>query len=176
EIYYDTLNNYELSQAYYDSAISALPTDYQGYANIKSRQEILNEFVKHLKTVEWQDSLLALSSLDTAAVRLMVDSVITAERKIAEAKAGKKKRRANRVEIADQTSSFFNNTDGPNDVSGDWYFGNPASVGAGQSEFKRIWGDIKLEDNWRRSQRMTSSMRDTRPATNAPQPTASTEA
>ncbi len=176
EIYYDTLNNYELSQAYYDSAISALPTDYEGYANIKARQEILNEFVKHLKTVEWQDSLLALSSLDTAAVRLMVDSVITAERKIAEAKAGKKKRRANRVEIADQTSSFFSNTDGPNDVTGDWYFGNPASVGAGQSEFKRIWGDIKLEDNWRRSQRMTSSMRDTGPATNAPQPTANTEA
>src|SRR5690606_9419214 len=40
EIYYDTLKNYELSQAYYDSAISALPKDYENYATIKSRQEI----------------------------------------------------------------------------------------------------------------------------------------
>ena len=156
EIYYDTLKNYELSQAYYDSAISALPSDYEGYTSIKERQEILNEFVKHLKTVQWQDSLLSLASLDSAALRLMVDSVVTAEKKLAELKAGKKKRR-NRVEIERQSSGAFNDSSEPNEVAGDWYFGNPASVGLGQSEFKRIWGDIKLEDNWRRSQRMSSS-------------------
>ena len=59
EIYYDTLRNYELSQAYYDSATSALPTDYEGYEAIKASQEILNEFVKNLNTIKWQDSLLS---------------------------------------------------------------------------------------------------------------------
>ena len=161
EIYYDTLKNYELSQAYYDSAISALPADYEGYTGIKERQEILNEFVKHLKTVQWQDSLLTLSALDTAALRVMVDSVVTAERKLSELKAGKKKRRGNRVEIESQSSGFFNDSNEPNEVAGDWYFGNPASAGLGLSEFKRVWGDIKLEDNWRRSQRMSASFRNT---------------
>ena len=94
EIYYDTLKDYALSQAYYDSAISALPTDYEGYTSIKERQEILNEFVMHLKTVQWQDSLLSLSSLDTSALRAMVDSVVTAEQKIAELKAAGKKKNA----------------------------------------------------------------------------------
>ena len=161
EIYYDTLKNYALSQAYYDSAISALPTDYEGYTAIKERQEILNEFVMHLKTVQWQDSLLSLSSLDTSALRAMVDSAVTAEQKIAELKAaGKKKKRGNRIEIESQSSGIFNDSNEPNEVAGDWYFGNPASVGQGQSEFKRVWGEVKLEDNWRRSQRMSSSFQD----------------
>ena len=161
EIYYDTLKDYALSQAYYDSAISALPSDYEGYASIKERQEILNEFVMHLKTVQWQDSLLSLSSLDTSALRAMVDSVVTAEQKIAELKAaGKKKKRGNRIEIDSQSSGIFNDSNEPNEVAGDWYFGNPASVGQGQSEFKRVWGEVKLEDNWRRSQRMSSSFQD----------------
>ena len=129
EIYYDTLKDYALSQAYYDSAISALPSDYEGYASIKERQEILNEFVMHLKTVQWQDSLLSLSSLDTSALRAMVDSVVTAEQKIAELKAaGKKKKRGNRIEIDSQSSGIFNDSNEPNEVAGDWYFGNPASV------------------------------------------------
>ena len=160
EIYYDTLKNYELSQAYYDSAISALPSDYENYASIKSRQEILNEFVKHLKTVQWQDSLLSLSALDSAAIRVMVDSVVTAERKLAELAEGKKKKRRNRVAIETASSNNFFNNDGPNQMAGDWYFGNPASVGLGQTEFKRVWGDVKLEDNWRRSQRISNSISD----------------
>ncbi len=90
EIYYDSLKNYELSQAYYDSAISALPQDYEGYTSIKSRQEILNEFVKHLKTAQWQDSLLSLSGLDSVTLRLKVDSVVTAEKKVTELQAGQK--------------------------------------------------------------------------------------
>lgn len=164
EIYYDTLKNYELSQAYYDSAISALPTDYEGYAAIKARQEILNEFVRHLKTVQWQDSLLSLASLDSAALRLMVDSVIAAEQKLADAKKGKKKKR-NRVAIDRGNSNLFNDSGQPNEVAGEWYFDNPASVGTGQSEFIRVWGDIKLEDNWRRSQRMSVSIADNAPVT-----------
>ena len=159
EIYYDTLKNYELSQAYYDSAIGALPNDYEGYASIKARQEILNEFVRHLKTIQWQDSLLSLASLDSAALRLMVDSVVAAEQKLAALKESKKKKRGKRVEIESGNSNFFNDSNQPNQVAGDWYFDNPASVGSGEAEFRRVWGDIKLEDNWRRSQKMTASLR-----------------
>jgi tetratricopeptide (TPR) repeat protein len=74
EIYYDTLRKYELSQAYYDSAIRSLPTDYEGYTQIKARAEILNEFVKHLNTIKWQDSLLAMALLDSTQLRAGIDS------------------------------------------------------------------------------------------------------
>ncbi len=155
EIYYDTLRKYELSQAYYDSAISALPVDYEGYSSIKTRQQILNDFVKNLNTIKWQDSLLSMSNLDSLGLRARIDSVIQAKNKLAEQKAGKKKRRFNRVEIGANDNVFGAGVD--TDETTDWYFGNPSAMGLGQQEFKRVWGDVALEDNWRRSLRSTSA-------------------
>lgn len=154
EIYYDTLRNYELSQAYYDSAIQALPKDYENYEAIKSRQEILNEFVKHLKTIQWQDSLLNLATLDSAALRSIVDSTYAAKKKLEELEA-KKKKKSNRIEIA-ATRSVFDTNDGMAGT-GDWYFGNLSAVALGETEFKRTWGTIPLEDNWRRSQKTSEA-------------------
>ncbi len=153
EIYYDTLKDYRLSQAYYDSAINSLPPDYENYAAIKTRQEVLNEFVTHLNTIEWQDSLLKLSSMDTALIRARVESVVNERKKEEEARA--KKRKRNRVEITTQEniSIFDNGSDNTETV--DWYFGNPSAMAIGQNEFTRIWGTIRLEDNWRRSSRET---------------------
>lgn len=154
EIYYDTLRQYELSQAYYDSAINTLPRDYEGYAAIKARQEILNEFVKNLKTIQWQDSLLSLASLDSTALRTMVDSAYQAKKLLAEKKAGPKKKR-NRIEIEANTNSVFATGEEGETEAVDWYFGNPSAMSMGESEFKRVWGDVALEDNWRRSIRST---------------------
>jgi tetratricopeptide (TPR) repeat protein len=163
EIYYDTLKNYEMSQAYYDSAIVSLPTDYEGYQKIKTRQEILNEFVKHLKTIKWQDSLLSLASLDSVALRSRVDSIVTERLKREELKAAKNKKRPNRIEIGttDNSNLFASSDDGDgapaaSDENADWYFSNPSAMAAGESEFKRIWGNVQLADNWRRSMREQS--------------------
>ena len=157
EIYYDTLRKYELSQAYYDSAINSLPKDYEGYAEIKARQEILDEFVKNLNTIKWQDSLLVLATLDSATIRMKIDSSFQAKKAIEEANAGKKKRKkSNRVEIVSNANSVFNTGDDGNEETTDWYFGNLSAMSLGQSEFKRIWGNVPLEDNWRRSLRYTA--------------------
>ncbi len=156
EIYYDTLRNYEMSQAYYDSAITALPTDYEGYEAIKARQEILNEFVKHLKTIEWQDSLLVLSTLDSATIMTMVDSVVAEREKARELKEGGKKRRRNRVEIVTNTNDNIFGPAGDESSDVDWYFGNPTAMALGQTEFRRVWGNVSLTDNWRRSQRQST--------------------
>jgi tetratricopeptide (TPR) repeat protein len=166
EIYYDTLHKYELSQAYYDSAISALPKDYEGYARIKARQEILDEFVTQINTIKWQDSLLAMASLDSTQLRTRIDSAYQAKKAADEKKAGKKKKRSNRIEIDENTNNGLFDTaeDQQADASSnsteenaDWYFGNPSAMSLGQSEFKRIWGDLPLEDNWRRSLRANAT-------------------
>lgn len=156
EIYYDTLKDYELSQAYYDSAINVLPTDYQGYAAIKARQEILNEFVKHLKTISWQDSLLSLATLDSVTLRSKIDSALTARKALAEGPAGKKKKRIERIGIVSTTTNnFFSPGTSTSSGTSDWYFGNPSAMALGQAEFIRVWGNIKLQDYWRISQRNT---------------------
>lgn len=156
EIYYDTLKEYELSQAYYDSAIGSLPTDYENYAAIKQRQEVLNEFVSNLKTIEWQDSLLAMASLDSAVLRGRIDSVFAARKLAEEAAMGKKrKRKGNRIALEGNEVNIFGEGELGSETS-DWYFGNPSAMALGASEFVRIWGNIKLEDNWRRSTRLSA--------------------
>ena len=154
------MRKYELSQAYYDSAINSLPKDYEGYAEIKARQEILDEFVKNLNTIKWQDSLLVFANLDSAATRMKIDSSFQAKKALEEANAGKKKRKkSNRIEIVSNANSVFNTGDDGNEETTDWYFGNLSAMSLGQSEFKRIWGNVPLEDNWRRSLRYTAPRR-----------------
>src|SRR5690606_6108930 len=165
EIYYDTLKQYALSSAYYDSAINSLSKDYEGYAAIKERQEILNEFVKNLNIIQQQDSLLKLSALDSASLHQMVDSAFQARKRIAELETKNTKKRSRRVQITTAASdNVFASIgeDGENSfgsqqsAGGAWYFYNPTATAIGQTEFRRIWGDVALEDNWRRSQRSSS--------------------
>jgi tetratricopeptide (TPR) repeat protein len=151
EIYYDTLKNYQLSQAYYDSAVSALPPTFENYAAIQARQKVLNEFVLNLNTITWQDSLLVMAKMDTATLHKHVASVLEAKKK-PETKSKKKKR--DRIEIGAVNTGVATET---NLEISNWYFGNPSAVALGQTEFSRIWGDVALEDNWRRSTRTSSA-------------------
>lgn len=162
ELYYDTLKNYEQSQAYYDSALSSLPKDFEDYAKIKERADILDEFVKNLKTIQWQDSLLSMANLDSAILRGRIDSVLTAKRLAEEKNAGKKKKRKNRIDIdANNNNNAFatlnDDVDNTATDDNDWYYSNLSAVSLGQSEFVRTWGNIALEDNWRRSLRTNAT-------------------
>lgn len=157
-VYYDTLKDYKKSQAYYDSAISVLPKDYDNYAKIKARQEILNEFVKHLQTIHWQDSLLGLAALDSVALRARVETTVTEKKKREELAAAAQKKKKNRVAIDARRSAFGSEGEEAPSIATegegtDWYFGNTSAMSIGQNEFKRVWGDVALEDNWRRSMR-----------------------
>lgn len=144
EVYYDTLKRYELAQAYYDSAIQALPQDFENINAIKARQQVLGEFVKNLKTIEVQDSILRLSKLDSASITAKLNNYLDVQAEKRKALQKKEERKARRTQ-----ASAFNSNSGISSTG--WYFGNPSAVALGQSEFKRIWGERPLEDNWRRS-------------------------
>ena len=152
EIYYDTLKNFQLSQAYYDSAVSSLPTTHENYKAIQARQKILNEFVKNLNTIAWQDSLLVMAKMDTASLRKHIAAVLESQKK-PEIKT--KKQKKNRVAISEVSTTV--NNEGSFDLP-DWYFGNPTAVALGQTEFTRVWGSIPLADNWRRSSRAAGAV------------------
>jgi tetratricopeptide (TPR) repeat protein len=176
EIYYDTLKKYELSQAYYDSAISSLSPDYEGYEQIKARSEILDEFVKALNTIKLQDSLLRLASLDSVTLFQKVDSTYQSKKR-AEEELARKRKKSNRVQIVANTNNdlFGSSEDedgqmASNDEGSEWYFANPTAMTIGQNEFKRIWGDVTLEDNWRRSQRSMAGTANRRGAATTPTP------
>ena len=148
QIYYDSLRNYSMAKDYYDSTIQVLPPDYEGYDEIKSRQEVLEEFITHLSTVQLQDSLLALSALDSLEIDQIIQAKIEQEELEAQLAEEKKKKRRSTGNIGN--NSIFETT-GISEGAGSWYFSNPASKAIGQSEFIRQWGNRRLEDHWRRS-------------------------
>jgi len=156
QLNFDSLKKYSLAKAYYDSAISALPKDYDNYAAIKKRQEVLGDFVKYTETITLQDSLLSMAAMDSLTLRKRLDSIFALRKK--PDVAGKKRRKrsdngdAGAGGGAAGNSAFFNQ-DNSSSQEVDWYYGNSSAVALGQSEFQRIWGSIGLEDNWRRSNR-----------------------
>lgn len=149
EIHFDSLKKYSLAKKYYDSSLTSLTKEYDNYAAIKRRQEILVDFVKYSDIITLQDSLLTMATMDTSVLHKMMDSIEVVK---AKALAGKKKKR--RLRTVDDSSG----PSGPGGYyptettsTGDWYFGNPTAVSFGQTEFQRIWGGLALADNWRRS-------------------------
>ena len=152
QLEFDSLKKYSLAKLYYDSAIGALPKDFENYASIKKRQEVLGEFAKYTEAITWNDSLLSLAAIDTALLRKQIDSVLAERAKPIAATKKKKRRSYTSTGTSSSSNPFFNQDNG---AGVDWYFGNPSAVALGQSEFQRIWGGVALEDNWRRSNKAT---------------------
>jgi len=155
QIDFDSLKKYKLAKSYYDSAVGALPKDFENLDAIKKRQSILGEFVKYTEAITINDSLLFLASMDTAMVRHRLDSIMNKDAKNAASAKKKKKKVRTQDNIPTTVSSLSANTNEDPNTS-NWYFGSPDLVAAGQNEFQRIWGSITLEDNWRRSNRSTA--------------------
>jgi tetratricopeptide (TPR) repeat protein len=146
EICFDSLRKYSLAKAYYDSAVGSLPPETAGFEAISKRQKVLGDFVSYSETIQWQDSLLNLALLDSVTLRSRIDSALAA--RVPKDDGKKKKKRKQAPTETRQGGSFFQSE---STSTTDWYFGNLSAVSAGQSEFRRIWGNIGLEDNWRRS-------------------------
>lgn len=145
KVYFDTLKDYSIAQAYYDSAVTSLPKTYEHYEQIRTRSEVLTRFVLQINTITLQDSLLSLSTKDSSELM----TLFTAEAERREAKRVEAEEKQLKKETAE---SFFSFNQEPTGIGGgSWYFTNPSAVGTGRTEFKRIWGERPLEDHWRRS-------------------------
>ncbi|GAA5040461.1 hypothetical protein GCM10011506_41010 [Marivirga lumbricoides] len=153
-LYFDKLKEYPLAKAYYDSAASIMPQDEEIYPQVASRQAVLEEFIEQINTIEVNDSLLHLATLDSA----QLDKIFIGERekRIALQKQELKQRRKeerNKASLNQQNTfgapSFQQTTASSN---GKFYFYDPTTVASGRNEFKRVWGDRSLQDNWRTKQ------------------------
>jgi len=113
--------------------------------NYQKSESALTELVQLSSTIKLQDSLLYLASLDTTKLYALIDRVIQKE-------VAKKEKEA---EMANDGGVQFVNVGqrnrNPNIQTGKWYFYNTAALSYGYSEFIKKWGNRKLEDNWRLS-------------------------
>jgi hypothetical protein len=130
------LPNYTEAQAYYDSCAASLNKEHPRYEDVVRLRDNLAEAVQQLKIIHLQDSLLKLAALPEKDRQRWAEKYVEQlQRNDDEAK--KKK------EEGDQNVG----SDGP---TGAWYFTNPQAKLMGADEFKKVWGNRPLVDNWRR--------------------------
>jgi tetratricopeptide (TPR) repeat protein len=153
EIYYDSLKNYQLAKSYYDSTVNTLPKEEENYDQIKTRQEVLADFVTQITIINKNDSLLNLSTLPRDSVLALALSVL----KLEEEK--EKKRKAEKAERRRQnlTQGGENIIQTPT-ANSVWYFSNANALSRGQNEFLSKWGDRNLEDDWRRKNKTSTAL------------------
>jgi len=142
DIYFDD-GVYQQAQAYYDTAAMSLPKDYPDYEKIMSKTTILSALVAQIQTIELQDSLQTIALMDTVDLYAMIDNLIEEYEK-EQQKIAKEKENGIGTQFVDMTRSKPGQP-----LGGGWYFDNPAALGRGRTEFVKKWGDRKLEDNWR---------------------------
>jgi hypothetical protein len=163
ELHYSPLRSYVWAKNYYDSTMLGFDTADDNYKFVARRQKILTEFVTHYLVVEREDSLQKLAALDSNQLFVLIDKKIAEEKEKADKAEKAAKKAAKDLASGSSGSDFggnsaFDNMQGgptggsnPGASGGAWYFANLAAVNAGRSDFKRKWGNRKLEDNWRRS-------------------------
>ncbi len=153
DIYFEK-PDYRNAQLYYDSAMVDLPHEYPDYQNIRRKAENLTELVKCLETIQREDSLQRLAKMSEAERNNVIDKQIQAV--IAEEQMEKNRENEAKSELAEAQQMSRQNTQ----AGGSWYFYNSSSLSLGQTEFKKKWGNRKLEDNWRRSNKTVTEWDD----------------
>ena len=147
DTYFSVLEKYEQAQMYYDTALSVMSKDYPNRANIESRQKVLTKLVTDLRCVERWDSLIAMSLLSEEELDRRINSYIEEYKR----KKKEKEEEEQKAKALAASMATMNRYDQFNSNQSNWYFYNNATVQIGQLEFKRIWGDRELADNWRLS-------------------------
>ena len=137
-ILYDKLQNYDLAQTYYDTAIAIIKPDYPHYGDHKSRYDLLTSLVTYTRVIERNDSLIAVANMSETERMALINDKIAALRKAEE--------EAKERELLEQFASDARSQQ--NTLQGDWYFYNSNTVQQGKQTFRQRWGMRSLEDYW----------------------------
>lgn len=167
-IHYDRLENYEKAQAYYDSALVLLPRESLEFKTVADRKKALDEFVTQISVVRTEDSLQLLAQMNPVALERKLDAIIEKEEDEKEQLLIK----------AQQDLANLSRPSTPTGVpslSGNqrrWELYDPLLVNQGRAEFRRIWGNRFLEDDWRRSSKENNSFSNSATLAKTVEPTA----
>lgn len=147
EIYLDQ-SDFVKSKAYYDSTLSALPKTYPGYDLIIKKSSNLELLADRLTIISREDTLQMLAALPEADRELRIGALV----------------REQSLKAINSSQSTGSSLPGPSQAlekgvkEGKFYFNNSIALRQGMIDFKKRWGNRKLEDNWRRSQKSSSDI------------------
>lgn len=154
-INYEALENFEKSKSYYDSALIILPEEAPEYRLVADRKKALDDFVTQYMLVDMEDSLQNLAKMNPAALDNFIDNIIETQEK---ARVEEQRKAREEMELAQNATSRSTPNLMMNGNERRWELYDPALINQGKIEFKRIWGNRPLEDDWRRSSRQLKTL------------------
>lgn len=150
------LGNYVHASAYYDSALAVHPYN-KDIERITSRSTSLKTLMEKYYLVKRNDSILKLAHMSTEEREKFFGDHI-AKLKLEDEK---------RKKAMEEEATIFQTQIGGGSNMGStfgegggstFYFYNTSTKANGQNEFKRIWGNVRLADNWRSSANVSMSL------------------
>ena len=139
---------YQYASAYYDSVLQvATDTLDIRIRRIKRKHKNLASLIKFEEIVATNDSIVRIASLSKDDQKQFFESYIE---KIKKADEDAAQLRLNQLAFGSSDTGSLSGS------AGKWYFYNSQSLSFGKTEFKKIWGSRKLEDDWRWSEKASS--------------------
>ena len=133
--------NYKQASIYYDSSLNTLPKTFPGYEQLTRQHKNMQYLASRYEIISLQDSLQDIARLPEEERQQKIRSLFSSAPVVSQ-------QQAEYFPLANLAANDQENI-------GSFYFDNPAAISRGISDFKKRWGDRKLEDNWR--QRIRSS-------------------
>ena len=171
---YETLGNmyfdrnvYKTAGAYYDSTMAVMAQNSKPFRVLKRKRENLDDVIYYEGIAQTNDSILDIIKLpkeeQLAIYAEYAENLKLKEKALEEQKENALKQQQNlSAQNANSNQRNTRSLGGPPtrsrnlqskpDGSGSsFYFYNTTTVAYGKNEFLKLWGDRKLQDNWRLS-------------------------
>jgi len=147
--YFFDKNEYLISAAYYDSTLAQINNNKKLFRKITKRRESLDEVIYYELSVKTNDSIIRLVKMsEEERVAYFKDYIEEQKKKLNEEKEIVNSKNENSF-----VSAKNNNISNENAL---FYFYNPTVLAYGKNEFKKLWGDKHLTDNWRNGKTTTA--------------------
>ena len=171
---YETLGNmyfdrnvYKTAGAYYDSTMTAMVQNSKPFRIIKKKRENLDDVIYYEGVAQTNDSILNIISLPKEE-QLAIYTKYAENLRLKALEKDRLKEEA--LEKQKNTNVATNTFDKGGQNARDFkvqsrknnnfYFYNPTTVAYGKNEFLKLWGDRKLQDNWRLSDQRATILGD----------------
>jgi len=139
--------NYKSAGAYYDSTLTKLKVNSKEYRFFKKKKDNLEDVIVYEDMAKRNDSILkVLNYTDDERIAYFEKHITVLKEKEAAELAAKEKEK---VSVAASFNGFAPGSGGKQGKGSTFYFYNQTTVAYGKEEFRKIWGDRSLEDNWR---------------------------
>lgn len=156
DLYFES-EDFVNAKSYYDSTITVLQTTDPRYKRASDYATNLTDIARLLTTIAANDSIVRVYGMSEDERKDLAKSIKKHQQDQAEADAAA-------ARLAAANKAVPGGTKAPPPIAGakasSFYFYNEAYLKKGKKDFSKVWGDRKLEDNWRRSNRQQSNGND----------------